>query len=170
MNIRTSCLLILLSVDIFIAIVDVFYLDVDIFLFDLQPPHLNDSLLHIGLDYLCNTPNILGGLNFGILLLPLFAQLVKYILLNIDQVSCLDNVLIWRQKVCVVIAHGVSRFSIILETSKERVNLVHVSLEQGPLQEFEDRDGYLKKVTATIRKEVVPDSQNQTKRHGVQKK
>lgn len=50
-------------------------------------------------------------------------------MIKIDLACHLDDVLVWGQKVCIVVAHDVSSLGVVPETPEEGVNLFHISLQ-----------------------------------------
>ena len=91
-------------------------------------------------------------------------------MIEVDLARHLDDVLVRGQEVGVVVAQDVSRPRVVPEAPEESVNLLHVSLQQGVLEEGQDSDGHLEEVTAAIGEEVIPDPQNQAEGHGIEEK
>ena len=91
-------------------------------------------------------------------------------MIEIDRACHLDDVLVWGQKVGIVVAHDVSGLGVVPETPEEGVNLFHISLQQGVFEEGQDSYSYLKEVTAPIGEEVIPDTQDKAEGHRIQEK
>lgn len=166
MNIRAPSLLILLSIHVVIVtLVDILNLYVGVLFQVLKTTHHSGSFADVSLDLRLN---VLALLLFGVQLLPLAAEPIEFLMIEIDLLCHLDDVLVWGQEVGIVITHDVSGLGIVPETPEERVNLLHISLKQSVFQEGKDSNSYLKEVTAPIREEVIPDAQDKAEGHRIQ--